>query len=118
MFEFILANIAMVSTGVVLYLVVRSLPRLGETEVTPKGLLEHWITSGFPEKLDESFNTFAGKFLRRLRVIILKIDNVVSQSLQHVRSQENGAKLLDFKDVMGDREVASERENEKESKQS
>ena len=117
MLEFILANVAMICAGVVLYLLAHSLPRIGETETEPKGIFERWVASELPERLDGVFNSFAGKLLRKLRVMLLKFDNAVSESLKKVRSQENGSKDrgVDFKEIMGDKESAkdkSENENE------
>lgn len=115
MFQFILANIAMLSVGVVLYLLAHSLPRIGEAETEPKGILERWVASDLPEKLDGVFNSFVGKLLRKLKIVILKIDNAVSESLKKVKSQGNGSKSLDFKEIMGDKEEVpgqSEKANE------
>ena len=120
MLEFILANIAMLSVGVVLYLLAHSLPRIGEAETEPKGILERWVASELPEKLDGVFNSFAGKFLRKLKVVILKIDNAVSASLKKVKSQENGGKNgqgIDFKEIMRDKEgVQDKNEDNNENK--
>lgn len=115
MLEFVLANIAMVSAGVVLYLVACSLPRMEGTGAESKGMLERWVSSELPERLDETFNSFVGKFLRRLRVIILKIDNAVSESLKRVKSKD-ASKSLDFKEMIGDKEEAlSDNENKNEN---
>ncbi len=114
MLEFILANIAMVSVGMVLFLIAHSLPRVGESATEPKWFIERWVTSEFPEKLDGAFNSFAGKSLRKLRVILLKIDNVVSESLKKIKSGNGANKALDFKEIMGDKgEVQSKKDKEK-----
>ncbi|MBI2888486.1 MAG: hypothetical protein HYY10_01035 [Candidatus Liptonbacteria bacterium] len=120
MLEFVLANIAMVSVGVVLFLIAHSLPRVGERETEPKWFIERWITSEVPEKLDGAFNSFAGKFLRKLRVVILKFDNLISESLKKFKSGSSANKQpLDFKEMMGDKEgdeAKAKNENEDESK--
>ncbi|MBI2623455.1 MAG: hypothetical protein HYW65_02670 [Candidatus Liptonbacteria bacterium] len=103
MLEFVLANIAMLSAGVALFLVAHSLPRVGESETEPKWFLERWVTLEFPEKLDGAFNSFAGKFLRKLRVVILKFDNAVSGTLKRFKSENGNGKSLDFKEMMGDK---------------
>ncbi len=120
MLEFILANIAMVSAGVVLFLIAHSLPRVGESATEPKWFIERWITSEFPEKLDGAFNSFAGKSLRKLRVILLKIDNVVSESLKKIKSGNGASKPLDFKEMMGDKEgdEAKNKDEDKDKKRS
>jgi hypothetical protein len=118
MLEFILANIAMLSAGVVLYLLAHSLPRVGERDTGPKGVLERWVTSEFPERLDGVFNNFAGKFLRRLRVILLKFDNAVSESLKRFKTGNGNGKSLDFKEIMVDKEGAQEKHEDENRKRS
>ncbi|MCR4327966.1 MAG: hypothetical protein NUV53_00405 [Patescibacteria group bacterium] len=129
MFEFILGNIAMVSAGVVLYLFAHSLPRIGEPEAQSKDIFERWATSEFPEKLDGAFNGFAGKFLRKLRVVILRFDNIISESLRRFKQNNGNGKSLgvfekfnteieqkrnvDFKETIEDKEGGSDGKSKK-----
>ena len=109
----------MLSAGVVLYLFAHSLPRIGEAEAESRGFFEKWVTSEFPERLDGAFNGFAGKSLRRLRVMILKFDNAISESLKRFKTDTTNGKTLDFKDMMGDKEgveVKNENKDENEHK--
>lgn len=116
MIEFVLANIAMIAVGVILFVIARSLPRIGEVETSPKSLLERWITSEVPEKLDTTFNSFAGKFLRKLRVIILKVDNAVSISLKRFKQENGNGKTLDVKEMMEREQSFPEKDSAKKRK--
>lgn len=92
----------MVSLSVVLYLVVRALPRIAEGQGRGVTDLEenHPIRSHIPEKVDAVLNGFLLKFLRKLKVVVLKIDNSLSKHLQRIKPEENGKKpSIDFKEI-------------------
>lgn len=93
----------MVSLSVVLYLMARALPRVVEEPQPEKqGFLDRWAHSQFPEKLDVAFNGFLLKFLRKLKVLVLKLDNTLSKHLQKARGEENGKKpAIDFREIAG-----------------
>ena len=79
MFTFILNIVFMLSLGTILYIVARALPRVEEeaekSDRRKGGLLERWVTSEMPEKVDEFLSTFLSKLLRKFKVFLLKIDN-------------------------------------------
>jgi len=96
MFEFILADVLMISSGVVLYVIARALPRVDINQTDDKvksGAFERWITSGVPEKADAILNSFMFKFLRKLKVSLLKIDNLVGKKLDKIKSKNGGETL-------------------------
>jgi hypothetical protein len=106
MLQFIVTDILMISLGAILYLAVRTLPRVEENLPSEKkGVFERWIASEVPEKIDAAINSFLAKFLRKLKVLILKIDNYVSGHLQRIKTEGvngNGDKTkspIDFKDI-------------------
>ncbi len=92
MFQFIFTNILMISAGALIYVVARALPRL-EPEPQPekKNILERWIASEVPEKVDTALNGFTVKFLRKVKVLLLKTDNALSGHLQRIKPEANGA---------------------------
>ena len=65
MTQFIFTNILMISLGTILYLVIRSLPRIDEHADEPirQSLLQRLVVSEIPEKTDALLNNFLGKFL-------------------------------------------------------
>ena len=101
MFQFIITNILMVSLGIVLYLVARALPRVDET-VPVHGPLGRWVTSEIPERVDVALNSFLGKFLRRTKVFLLKIDYLLTERIKKTKTENgNGKAKIDFNDITG-----------------
>ncbi len=102
MTEFIFTTILMLCLGTVLYVAVRALPRIEEAPVNEKGAFERWAHSEFPEKIDAAFNGFLLKFLRRVKIIVLRIDNTIAKGLRRVQTTENHANTsIDFKEISG-----------------
>ena len=93
----------MVSLSTVLYLMVRALPRIVEDPDTERrGMLDRWAHSQLPEKVDVAMNNFLLKFLRKVKVLVLRLDNTLSKHLQKVKPGENGKKSnIDFKEIAG-----------------
>jgi len=92
----------MLSLGAVLYLMVRALPRIAEEPSEKKNFLDRWAHSDIPEKMDAALNNFLLKFLRKVKIFILKIDNMLSKELRKIKPKENGAEpVIDFKEIAG-----------------
>jgi hypothetical protein len=107
--EFIFTIILMVCLGTVLYLMVQALPRIEEVSSEEKPFLERWAHSEMPEKIDAAFNGFLLKFLRRMKVLILKLDNTLARHLQKIKPEEDKRPSIDFKEISGqNREEESE----------
>ncbi len=78
----------MLALGVVLYLMARALPRVDDTETTSDKVPElHWFTP-ILEKIDERLKRFLERSFRRLKVVILKLDNFVSGKLNKFKKEE------------------------------
>lgn len=109
MFTFIITNIFLLSIAAILFMVARALPRIETSEEEIKqSPLEKWVTSGVPEKLDIFFNAFSAKILRKSKVFILKIDNIVTLKLQGFAKDMNGKAKPDFKEVIGEKKEDEE----------
>lgn len=121
MFQFILTTVLMSSLGTMLYLVARSLPRLDEKLSDKPGILERISSSEIPEKIDAAFNNFLSKFLRRVKVILMKIDNFINEKLKRVSPNGNGKpsanRRIDFKELNGVASSADSEQGEKETEQ-
>ncbi len=93
--SFILELITMASLGLVVYVLLRALPRVSDRDVTPQpsGQSSHWFIE-YLERVDEWLLSFVEKLLRRIRVFTLKLDNVVSAKLH--RFKREGAKETGF----------------------
>lgn len=78
----------MATLGVILYLMARALPRVNDVDTAPiKEPRLHWLTPVL-EKADEKLKLFLERLFRRLKVIILKLDNFVSVKLNKFRKEE------------------------------
>ncbi len=106
--EIIFTIILMICLGTVLYLTVQVLPRIEEVPTEEKGFLERWAHSEMPEKIDAAFNNFLLKFLRRIKVLILKLDNTLAKHLQKIKPEEDKRPNIDFKEMSGQNKEGSE----------
>ncbi|MBI4084938.1 MAG: hypothetical protein HY432_00260 [Candidatus Liptonbacteria bacterium] len=100
MLQFILTTILMASLGTMLYLMARSLPRVEEEIYDKPGFMDKLASSEVPEKIDAALNDFVLKFLRKIKVILLKVDNSITEKLKKISPNNgNGKPRIDFKDL-------------------
>lgn len=92
MHDFILQIILMGALGTMVYLVARAVPRVsdGEAHLHPHGKFDAWLSSLPLEKIDAVINATVLKSLRKTRVGVLKVDNLLSAYLNKVKSASNG----------------------------
>lgn len=113
---FIFVLVLMFALSGVLYLTVRALPRIAEADVAdgaegPRGLLDRWAHSEIPEKIDATFNGWLLKFLRKFKVLTLKLDNNLSNHLRKIhqeRETNNRKDAIDFKEISGQNKESEE----------
>lgn len=112
MLTFIITNIFLISLATVLFMVARVLPRIeAPEEQVRQNALERLVTSGIPEKVDAFLAAFFAKFLRRAKVVIMKIDNLVTTRLQNFAKEGKVRVRPDFKEMAaGKREEDSKGE--------
>jgi hypothetical protein len=91
----------MVSLSFVLYLMVIALPRVAEDSGTEaqQSFLDRWAHSHIPEKVDAALNGFFLKFLRRTKILVLKLDNTLGKYLKNMKLDDDAKKPIDFKDI-------------------
>ena len=93
----------MSSLGIMLYLLGRALPRVAESEKSRLRDVIYDFSKKIPlEKIDFALNKIFEKILRRIKVGILKIDNLVSSYLGKVKENnkadnDNQSTLFDRK---------------------
>jgi|SRR3989338_2019892 len=88
MYNFILQTIVMVSLGTLIYLAARSLPRVSETDLKPDSLsdvLDRTIKKLPFEKADAAASYYLEVLLRRFKVAVLKLDNLLTRHLQNLK---------------------------------
>lgn len=89
MLTFVITNIFLLALGGMLFLMTRALPRVEEPDLAVRrGPLERWITSGAPERIDAAMKSFLSKFLRRSKILVLRVDNILTTKLQNMQKEE------------------------------
>jgi len=88
MVTFVLEIIMVVCLGFILYLFARVLPRVEDANEAPieERMRQHWLSLAV-EKADEWLTAFFEKFLRRMKVWVLKADNWVSVRLNRFKKE-------------------------------
>lgn len=89
MYDFILQLALMLSFATIVYTLALGLPRVGELDSKPSRI-RVWIARLPLHHLDESINQFKGKVLRRLKVVVMRVDNFISRSLNKDRNSGLG----------------------------
>ena len=96
MYDFILQIVAVFSGAVVIYVLSRALPRVAESvnEIETPFLIrvDKWFKKLPLKKIDELFLVFLEKFLRKIRVLNLKVENAVNSGIDKLRHGQNIAK--------------------------
>ena len=113
MAQFIFTNILMISLGTILYLMVRSLPRISEEPGDRRpSIVERWVTSDIPHRIDTAVSFYAGKLFRRMKVLSLKFDNFLTERLKKMSQDGNGGGITGQNKTKVDfiKEIANERE--------
>lgn len=74
----------MLSLAVVVYLMASAIPRIEETETKKSNN----SSTNLPlERLDVFLNTLKDKALRRLKVVVMKTDNLISKQLNNKKEK-------------------------------
>ncbi len=103
MWQFIFLNLFFLSTGTLLLLIIRLLPRLDAKPVS-RGMIERWLTSEFPERFDSFLSAAYVRTLRRFKVMILKADNALTRKMESMKLKSDepiAGTRLDIRGVTG-----------------
>lgn len=111
--KFFVEILMFVSLGAALYVIARALPRISsrEPESLPS-LATHWTTR-YIEKADEWWKVRTEKFLRRVKIVILRIDNSVTKRL--AKAKKERAKEIGFPQDAAEENGSPKTENDKEN---
>jgi hypothetical protein len=103
--QFIFTLALMLSFGGLLYIGVRGMSRLEDEVVFSPGRTSFWkrlTASGFLERLDIFLIRLTHRFLRRLRVILLRFDNILTVWLKKTRLKNGEERVsTEFKEMTG-----------------
>ena len=96
MYDFALQIIAVLSGAVMIYILSRALPRVAEsvgaTETPFLMRVDRWFKKLPLRKIDEWFLEFLEKFLRKIRILNLKVENAVNSGIGKLRRGEDLSK--------------------------
>jgi hypothetical protein len=101
--QFAFLNLFIISAGTILVLVIRTLPRLDDEPVA-RNVIERWLTSEFPAKMDLFFHGFYIRTLRRFKVMIMKTDNALNKKMERMKLRSDdalGGKRVDIRSMTG-----------------
>lgn len=92
MYDFILQIIVTFALALMIYLVARALPRVSELPApAPKRDYVGEVIKRIPfKKIDDFLNSLAAKLLRKAKVFVLKLDNLISGYLGKLKTNGNG----------------------------
>lgn len=96
MYNFILEIALMVSLGVMIYLIARAIPRVGDefVESGGKSRLEEILNAVPLSKIDAATSNFIEKILRRIRLVLMRLDNTISGQLDRVKKFNRAGEKL------------------------
>lgn len=90
MYNFILQIIIMASLGAMIYLIARAAPRVGDSEESFEKFsytsrLDQLIAKIPFDEIDAALSIFVEKFLRKLKLLLLKWDNLLSEHIKKIK---------------------------------
>jgi len=113
MYNFILQIIIMFSLGVMIYLIARASPRIGDIEVADESYhnkLDRIISRLPLDEIDVVISTAVEKFLRKSRLFLMKWDNTLSNHLKKIKKTNgNGLRKEDKPSLFEDDQSLEEK---------
>lgn len=93
MYDFLLQIIVFSSLGIIIYMLARALPRIENIKPSPAGpnALDRFLSKLPLEKIDFVLSNFFEKLLRKLRVVVMKADNLINARLGKIKKTPNGS---------------------------
>lgn len=93
MYDFLLQIIVFLSLGFIVYLFARALPRVSDETLVASagkaGVLDRLLKKLPLAKMDLAINAFWGKALRRFKIVVLKIDNLLNRYISKVKKSDS-----------------------------
>lgn len=92
LYSFILETAIFAGIGVLILILARALPRIEDETISSSGRKSK-IVRAFKkiplDKIDDSVNLVFHKILRKIKIIIMRADNMVTEKINNVRSDSN-----------------------------
>lgn len=104
MYDFLLQTSFFLSLGVIIYLMARAVPRVndaGETIHTVNAFDR--LLSKLPlHEIDEKLNLLSEKFLRKLKILVMRSDNFINYYLNKLKNSNHQTLGENQKDLFQD----------------
>lgn len=97
MYSFTLQFIIMVSLATIIYLVAKTIPRIDENAAlnqSNRSFLEKFFSKLPLEKIDLMFDNLLEKILRKFKITVMKIDNMLTRKLSDFKPMVSSEKDL------------------------
>lgn len=88
----------LLSLGLIVYLLARAVPRIAHNrpeDVQPLSGFDRFIGRLPLEKIDRVLHSFFEKVLRKLRIVLMKIDNYINSHLKNLKEKKEASKSGD-----------------------
>ncbi|MBN2197954.1 hypothetical protein JW698_02080 [Candidatus Wolfebacteria bacterium] len=127
MYNFILQIIVMLSLGAMIYLMARIIPKISDEVqnefIRPETKFDKLFSSSRFEKFDTVFNNFIEKILRKVKLLLMRMDNATNNYLDKVKEYKinsNGSKKEEklnlFENISEEKEELEIEKKEQEEK--
>jgi hypothetical protein len=111
---FIIDLIIVFCGGSMIYILARALPRVNEFPEDEVGVKTSKFLN-YLEKADECFRKFTEKILRRLKVIVMKVDNYLSNKLSSFKKTPEKENDFNFNLKDGESEIEEKPKDEEDN---
>lgn len=86
MYDFVIQIALVVSLGIVIYLLAKAMPRISDSATTASYNKIDQLLAKVPlAKIDAALNSFFEKLLRKFKVVVLKVDNLINMYINRLR---------------------------------
>ncbi len=86
MYDFIVQIVLVGSLAVLIYLLARALPRVTDDQgIMPAGFFDRLVDKLPLERIDGTLSSGLEKLLRKAKILVLKLDNVINSYLEQIR---------------------------------
>lgn len=93
MYDFIVQIVLVASLAAMIYLLARALPRVTDDQgVLPAGFFDRLVDKLPLERIDISISAALEKTLRKAKILVLKLDNVINTYLEQIRRHSPAVK--------------------------
>lgn len=85
MHNLILQIALILSFGIIVYLFIKAMPRIGNGEDKKEPSLKNFFANIKLDQVDETINLVLEKVLRRLKLLIMRMDNSITGFLNNIK---------------------------------